>query len=115
MTVGGKSVKRYASSLNYKCKVNADPSFSTDCTWILPLCRSRICWQRLSPIPLPFFRVLKNGINILSMSEGGMPQPLSATLILILLLPAANAASWMRGFVLSFTCLLYTSDAAEEE
>jgi hypothetical protein len=47
-----------------------------------------ICLQRLNPIPLPVFFVLKNGIKIFSITSGDIPIPLSPTRITArLLLP----------------------------
>ena len=53
----------------------------TEFTSILPLCNRIICRDKLRPMPLPSFLVVKKGTNILSRTSVGIPRPLSCTSI----------------------------------
>ena len=65
--------------LQSNVSVKIEPLFGIEDATIFPPCRCIICLQRLRPIPLPCSLVVKNGMNILSITSGSIPGPLSET------------------------------------
>src|SRR5680860_788877 len=59
--------------------VNVKTVFSFDAARILPPCNRIICFDRLRPMPVPVFLVVKNGTKISSICSFGIPGPLSQT------------------------------------
>ena len=55
------------------------PLSGCDVTAISPPCSLTICLHRASPMPEPLGLVVKKGTNILSVTSGNMPSPLSVT------------------------------------